>query len=204
MNASASSLIHFYFDFSSPYGYFSSEKIEVLASRCGRTVSWRPYLMGAVMRMTGRKPLVQIPLIDDYSRRDLQRIARYQDIPFSVPSKFPIPTVSACRAYYWCKENDPDRCKTLVHALYRAYFVDDKLISDTDTVLEIAASRGIDATRLATALHDETLKRKVRAVTDAAIDQGIFGSPFFVVDGEPFWGHDRLDQVEAWAQSGGW
>ncbi len=204
MNSRTTNPIQFYFDFSSPYGYFSSEKIEALAKRCSCTVSWQPYLMGAVMRVTGRKPLIQIPLLDDYSRRDLKRIARYQDIAFSVPSKFPIPTVSACRAYYWCKDNDPDRCAQLVHALYRAYFVDNVLISDTDAVLGIAADRGIDAARLEAALQDETLKAKVRAITDAAIKQGIFGSPFFIVDGEPFWGHDRLDQVEAWAKSGGW
>ena len=196
--------IEFYFDFSSPYGYFSSEKIEQLAQRCGRTVIWRPYLMGAVMKITERKPLIQIPMLNEYGMRDLKRIARYENISFRIPSQFPIATVAACRAYYWLSQDEVDKAKELAHALFRAYFVDDQLISKPETVIGIASKIGIDPSGVETALQDDEVKLKVREVTDSAIEQSIFGSPFFIVDGEPFWGHDRLEQVEAWAKSGGW
>jgi 2-hydroxychromene-2-carboxylate isomerase len=54
------------------------------------------------------------------------------------------------------------------------------------------------------ALADPAVKARLRAEVDAAIARGVFGSPYFVVDGEPFWGHDRLDQVERWLATGGW
>ena len=196
--------IDFYFDFSSPYGYFSSEKISEVASNCGRTVHWRPYLMGAVMKITERKPLVQIPMLNDYSGRDLKRIARYENIPFRLPSKFPVATVAACRAYYWLVDQDSQKAIELAQSLFRAYFVNDELISDPEVVIEKASAIGIHSDELAAALQDDSVKLKVREATDEAIARRIFGSPFFVVDEEPFWGHDRLQHVEAWANSGGW
>ena len=196
--------IDFYFDFSSPYGYFSSEKIDELAKRCGSEVVWRPYLMGAVMKITERKPLVQIPMVNEYSGRDLHRLARFHGIEFNIPSNFPVATVAACRAYYWLNQNDTAKAKQLAQALFRAYFIEDKLISKSDVVIDIATKIDIDSTSLSSALNDLDVKNLVREATDDAIAQKVFGSPFFVVDGEPFWGHDRLDQLEAWVKTGGW
>ena len=62
--------IDFYFDFSSPYGYLAAQKIDALAAKYGRTVNWRPMLLGVVFRQTGMAPLTQIPIKGDYSRRD--------------------------------------------------------------------------------------------------------------------------------------
>lgn len=197
--------IDFYFDFSSPYGYFSSEVIDDIASRCECEVVWRPYLMGAVMKLTGRKPLVHIPMISDYSALDLHRVARFHGIDFSVPSDFPIATVAACRAFYSVADTcGAEAARLLAHALFRAYFADDLAISDAEVVIDIAAQAGFEAKKIAAALEDPDVKLKVRAETDAAIEKHVFGSPFFVVDGEPFWGHDRLHLLEAWIKSGGW
>ena len=74
-----SSSIDFYFDFSSPYGYLASEKIEAMAARHGRSVDWRPVLLGVMFKATGMAPLTEIPLKGDYSRRDLARSARFHD-----------------------------------------------------------------------------------------------------------------------------
>ena len=196
--------IDFYFDFSSPYGYFSSEKIEDTAHKYGRTVNWRPYLMGVVMKITERKPLVQIPMVNDYSARDLSRTARYENIPFAVPSKFPIATVAACRAYYWLLQQDRDTAIRLAHELFRAYFEHDRLISDPQVVEQIAVGIGVDSVKIAHALQNDQVKLLVREATDDAVSKNIFGSPFFVVDGEPFWGHDRIAQLDAWLKTGGW
>ena len=199
------SSIDFYFDFSSPYGYFSSTKIDSVASRYGRTVSWRPYLMGVVMRITERKPLVHIPMVNEYSARDLPRTARYYDIEFNHPTTFPIATVAACRAFYWLNEQDPAKAKQLAHELFRAYFVEDVLISDSGIVASVASRIGVAPDETEAALADNRVKQLVRDATDSAIANKVFGSPFFVVEeGESFWGHDRLNQVEKWLESGGW
>lgn len=197
--------VDFYFDFSSPYGYFSSEVIDDFASGCECEVVWRPYLMGAVMKVTGRKPLVQIPMINDYSKHDLYRVARYHGIEFNLPSVFPIATVAACRAFYSVADtHGANAAQQLAHQFFRAYFVNDIKISDVEVIVEIAVQAGFDADEIAMALENPEVKRKVRTATDSAIEKQVFGSPFFVVDGEPFWGHDRLNHLEAWIKSGGW
>ena len=70
--------IDFYFDFSSPYGYFASQKIEALAEKHGRTVDWHPMLLGVVFKQTGAAPLTEIPVKGPYSKRDFARSARFQ------------------------------------------------------------------------------------------------------------------------------
>ena len=199
-----STSIDFYFDFSSPYGYFSSLSVDDLQDRCNCEVIWRPYLMGAVMKITERKPLVSIPIINDYSTRDLNRIARRLKVAYKTPSKFPIATVAACRAFYWLTTQDSNVAKKLAKDLLRAYFEKDKLISDPAIVIQIANENGIDTKELSNALEDEQIKLKLRQVNDEAIKRGVFGSPFFIIGNEPFWGHDRLESVEAWIKTGGW
>jgi len=196
--------IEFYFDFSSPYGYLAACQIDDLAGEFGRGVVWRPYLMGAAMKITGRRPLVTDPLVGEYVRKDLQRSARYIGVPMSLPEPFPVATVAACRAYYWLLDQDEGKAKALAIALYRAFFVEGRNIGETEVVLDLATSLGIDREALASALQDPQVKEKLKVVTDDAIARGIFGSPFVIVDGEAFWGSDRLDQVRRWLETGGW
>lgn len=161
--------------------------------------------MGAVMKVTGRKPLVHIPMINNYSELDLNRVARYHGIEFSPPSIFPIATVAACRAFYSVADTHGAKAaQQLAHRLFRAYFAEDIKISEARVVVDIAAQAGFDADEIATALEDPQVKLKLRTETDLAIEKQVFGSPFFIVDGEPFWGHDRLNLLEAWIKSGGW
>ncbi len=68
----------------------------------------------------------------------------------------------------------------------------------------IATGACADADALAAALADDPIKERLKAEVQAAIERGVFGSPFVSVDGEPFWGADRLDHVEAWLSTGGW
>jgi 2-hydroxychromene-2-carboxylate isomerase len=196
--------IDFYFDFSSPYGYFAASKIEDIAARHGREVTWRPILLGAVFKVTGQQPLPTIPLKGDYSKRDLERTARLYNVPFSIPSKFPIGTTAPARAFYYMANKDPALAKRLALALYVAYFADDLDISSPEVTTDIAALAGVDKEEMKQALNDPAVKDRVRREVDAAISLGVFGSPYIVVDGEPFWGADRLDQVEKWLSTGGW
>jgi 2-hydroxychromene-2-carboxylate isomerase len=196
--------IDFYFDFSSPYGYFAASKIEDIAARHGREVTWRPILLGAVFKVTGQQPLPTIPLKGDYSKRDLERTARLYNVPFRIPSKFPIGTTAPARAFYYIANKDPALAKRLALALYVAYFADDLDISSPEVTTDIAALAGVDKEEMKQALNDPAVKDRVRREVDAAISLGVFGSPYIVVDGEPFWGADRLDQVEKWLSTGGW
>lgn len=196
--------IEFYFDFSSPYGYLAAERIDDLAARHGREVAWRPYLMGVAMKVTGSSPLVDRPLMGAYSRHDMERSARRLKVPLSFPEPFPIATIAACRAVYWMERADSSEAKPLAQALYRAYFVDGRNISEAGVVADVAAEGGADRDALLAGIQEPAVKDRLKAVTNDAVERGIFGSPFFVVDGELFWGHDRMDEVERWLETGGW
>ena len=196
--------IDFYFDFSSPYGYLAANCIDELASRHGREVIWRPILLGAVFRISGGQPLPTIPLKGSYAMHDFARSARLLKIPFTFPSRFPISGTAPSRAFYWIGDRDPALAKQVALAFYRAYFAEDRDISSADVTGSVAAGLGVDREELTHALDDPAVKERLRCEVDAAIERGVFGSPYIVVDGEPFWGADRLDQVERWLETGGW
>ena len=196
--------IDFYFDFSSPYGYFAGTKIDDLAAKHGRDVTWRPILLGAVFKITGGQPLPTIPLKGSYSAHDLQRSARLFKMSFKMPTKFPIGSTAPARAFYWLNDRDPAAARKLALALFRAYFAEDRDISNPEVTGNVAARLGVDKVELAQALNEPAVKERLRSEVAAAIERGVFGSPYFIIDGEPFWGSDRLEQVDRWLETGGW
>lgn len=196
--------IDFYFDFSSPYGYFASTHIENLAAKHGRNVNWRPILLGAVFKITGQQPLPSIPLKGSYANHDLARSARLFGLPYKFPTKFPVAGQAPSRAFYWVSDRDPRLAIKLAQALYHAYFVEDRDISSPEVTANVAAKLGIDKDPLLQALGEPAVKQRLATEVDAAIERGVFGSPFFIIDKEPFWGSDRLDQIDRWLATGGW
>lgn len=196
--------IDFYFEFSSPYGYIASELVEEVERRTGRAMTWRPILLGPMFKATGQAPLTEIPLKGEYAKRDFLRSAAFHRVPYRHPSRFPIGTVAAARAFYWLTDRDPQLARRVARSLYRAFFVEDRDISAPATVVEIAAKEGVDGSELANALEDQALKDRTKREVEAAMARGVFGSPFFIVDGEPFWGNDRLPMLEEWVKRGGW
>ena len=195
--------IEFYFDFSSPYSYIASELIDGLAERYGRKVKWRPMLLGVVFQKTGQPLLVNVPLKGEYSMRDFSRSARYYGVPFKFPAKFPLSTVSAARAYYWLHGQDCQIARSFARAVFRAYWVDGRDVSDLAVLQDIAASLGIDRAALAAGIVTPEIKERLKFETDTALARGMCGAPYFVVDNEPFWGADRLPQIEKWLATGG-
>ncbi len=196
--------LEFYFDFSSPFGYIAATQIDELAARHSRGAVWRPILLGAVFKLTGQQPLTTIPIKGNYARRDMARTARRLNVPFCMPSKFPIATAAPCRAYYWLHDQDQAAARRLALALYRAYFAEDRDISNPEVTTDVAAELGHDKTAVLQALKDAAVKERLKTEVDSAIARGVFGSPYVIVDGEPFWGSDRLDQIEEWLAKGGW
>ena len=196
--------IEFYFDFSSPFGYLASEKIDALAAKHRRDVVWRPFLLGAVFKITGGTAPMNVPVKGDYYRHDFPRTARLFGVAYNQPTTFPINTVNPARAFYWLDAKEPARAKDLAHALYRAYFVDDIDISDAERMLAVCAGIGLNADQVRAGIGETAVKERTKAEVDRAIAKGVFGSPYIIVDGEPFWGSDRFDQVDKWLATGGW
>lgn len=196
--------IDFYFDFSSPYGYLASTQIDALAAKHGRKVAWHPFLLGIAFKTTGQRPLPEQPIRGPYHVRDFERSARLLGVPFKLPEPFPFPSLAACRAFYWLEDSDEARAKALAKGVYHAAFGEGRDMCTVDAVAAIAQPLGTDPAALKAACDDPGIKDKLRLAVDAAISRGVFGSPFVIVDGEPFWGHDRLVQVDRWLATGGW
>ena len=196
--------IDFYFDFSSPYGFLATQKIEALAEKYGRAVDWHPMLLGVVFKETGAAPLTMVPLKGDYSRRDFERSARFHGIAgFRMPPRFPIASQAPARIVLWAKTRDPTLAVRVLKAMYRAYFTEGLDISDPDVAASVAAREGLDAAEARAAVDDPAMKDALKREVEQAIARGVFGSPFIIVDGEPFWGLDRFDQIERWLATGG-
>jgi 2-hydroxychromene-2-carboxylate isomerase len=195
--------IDFYFDFSSPYAFLASERIDELAAKHGRTVDYRPVLLGVVFKASGGAPLTeQYGPKARYSVHDFARSARFAGIPYRHPPKFPIGAVAASRAVLWLKQHRPQSVGAFVHAVFRAYFQDSRDITDASELARIADANGIDGAQLMAAAQEPAAKEALRADVERAIAFGVFGAPTIVVDGEVFWGNDRLAQIDRWLASG--
>jgi len=196
--------IDFWFDFSSPYGYLMAEKIDDVAARFGRKVRWHPILLGVIFQATGSRPPADgSSARAKYVYRDFQRSARHMGVPYNPPSRFPLPTQNAARAYYWLHGQDCALARRFALAVYRGFFVDDLDISSPDTVLDIAGKLGVDREALAAALQSPEIKARLKDECEQALAAGVFGSPHVIIDGEAFFGADRLPQIEHWLESGG-
>ena len=196
--------LDFYFDFSSPYGYLAAKRIDGIAAKHGRGVKWRPHLIGAAFAATGSRPLTTIPMKGDYAMVDMPRSARLHGIAFNMPESFPFLSVAAARAFYWLDGRHPEKARDLAEALYDETFGAGGDITKTDRIVEIAAGLDVDGEELRAALGDPAVKARLKVQVAAAIERGVFGSPYIFVDGEPFWGHDKLADVDRWLETGGW
>lgn len=196
--------IEFYFDFSSPYGYLGAQRIDATAAEFGRAVLWRPVLLGVIFKITGQSPLVRQALRGPYAARDMARSARKLGVKFTLPEGFPFSTVYACRVFYWLDGRSPEEAKAYARAAYKAAFAEGRAVAEADAAVDIAAGLGHDRAAVQAGMQDPAVKERLRDETQQAMHKGVFGSPFVIVDGEPFWGNDRLGEVREWLQTGGW
>ncbi|WP_048441535.1 2-hydroxychromene-2-carboxylate isomerase [Caenimonas sp. SL110] len=198
--------LHFHFDFISPYGWLASLRIAELAARHGRDVNWNVMLLGvSVLKVMGLKPLLDTPLKGDYVRRDIPRHIRKLGLKMErdldAPVSNPLP---AARAFCLVKHHHPHLQAPMAQALYHAYWAQGKDLSTPQAVASVQLPDGMDAKWLETEVQGEFAATLLRREVDASLRAGVFGSPTFIIDGEMFWGYDRLPDVEEWLATGGW
>ena len=195
--------IDFYFDFSSPYSYIASEWIDALAARHGRSVRRQAMLLGVTFQAAELKSPVSHPLKREYSLLDFARSARFHGLPYRMPSNFPIPTQNAARIFWWLAETrGAEAAAEWSRQGLRALFVRDIALNDPAALKALAAEQGIDPAEAEAVWNDPLWKARLKRANDEAIAAGMFGAPYVVVDGEPFWGNDRREQIERWLASG--
>ena len=191
--------IDFWFDFASTYSYLSALRIEPLAAARGVTVRWRPFLLGPVFTAMGwnDSPFNIYPSKGRYMWRDMERLCRLYGLPLKKPSRFPRNGIRPARVI--CAHADAPWVPDFARAVFSAGFAQDLDIGERGVVAGLLQDLGLDAEALIAAAESPEGKDLLRRQSDEAFKLDIFGAPSFIVDGELFWGNDRLEQALAWA-----
>ncbi len=192
-------VIEFFFDCSSPWTYLAFHNIQPLADRLGAQIDWRPILVGGVFNAVN--PSVyearQAPVKAKarYHARDLQDWARLAGLTIRMPpGVFPVNSVKVMRAACWLKPQG--KLVAFAKAAFEAYWRDDLDIS-CDGVIETVCQRTeLTPAPVFEAIARQEVKDELRANTDELIERGGFGSPTIFVNGEMYFGNDRLILVE--------
>ena len=197
--------IEFYFDPISPFAYLGSIQIERVAARLGRSVEWKPVLIGVtILKVMGLKPLPETPLKGPYLKHDAVRLAEYFDVPFRYHGLAGVNSLAALRAFVVLKERDAGLAKVFAQKVFSRLWVRGLNIKGAGDIAEEAKGLGIDVPALLRDIETNHAKDALKEQVDAAIQAGVFGVPYFVVDGEPIWGVDRMWMVEHWVTRHAW
>ena len=184
----------FYFDLGSPYAYLSAERISGLFTEAGlEQPEWQPVLLGGLFRTFDRDSWSKGPRRDEGIAEIERRAAAYGLPPLSWPEPWPGNTLFAMRVATFAKQTG--RTVSFALAAFRQAFAAGRDLTDPDNVLIAAAACELHPNALLKAVETEIVKNALREATDSAAELGVFGVPSLVVDGEVFWGDDRLEEA---------
>jgi 2-hydroxychromene-2-carboxylate isomerase len=187
--------VDFYFDYGSPAAWLAYTQLPKLAADTGATVVLKPILLGGVFQSTGNRAPITVPLKGSYLFRDFARFARRYGVPLVMNPHFPINTITLMRIDAGLSMRSDPRLPIYRDAMFRAIWVDQQNMNDPATVGAVLARAGFDPAGMLAIASDPVVKDALKALTQAAVDRGIFGAPTFFVGDEMFWGQDRIDFV---------
>ena len=191
-------LIDYYMTPISPYVYLGHERFVAIARRHDATIAVKPINLGLVFPVSGGLPLSKrAPQRQAYRLVELTRWSRYLQVPLNLhPAHFPVSADLASRFVLAALERSTDAALDLALAFSCALWTQECDISDPATLQAISAGCGSDAATLAARAEAPDIGMRYAALTQEAIDRGIFGTPTYVYAGELFWGQDRLDFLD--------
>ena len=182
--------IEFFYDYLSPFSYLADTQLPAIARRTGAEIVYRPILLGAIMKATGNAGPLSIPSKAAYNIAEFQRWARRYGLSAKFNPHFPFNTIRVLRAAIAAQQRG--RFAAFHSAAFRAIWEQGQDLSK-----EEALRRLLDEAEIEPALIEgDEIKNQLRANMDEAVSRGAFGAPTIFVNGEMFWGNDRLDFVE--------
>jgi 2-hydroxychromene-2-carboxylate isomerase len=187
--------IEFYWDLGSTNSYFALHLIKPVAARHGARLVPRPFNLGYVFRRHNYV-LMDEPKAKIANRIvDLHRWAKRHELPFRMPTKFPIKTSPALRGALAMRRFGKEWA--FMEAIFAAYWErDDASVAELAGLRPVAEALGVDADRFAGLSESEEIRQELIAETDGGLARGVFGAPTFVVGQEIFWGKDRMDFID--------
>jgi 2-hydroxychromene-2-carboxylate isomerase len=191
--------VEHHFDFGSPNCYFAHRAIPAIEQRTGVKFAYVPMLLGGVFKATNNQaPLVAFKDIANklaYDRLEIKRfIARHHLTRFKMNPFFPINTLQMMRGVVGL-EGDP-AFSSYVEALFALMWEEGQKMDNPDTIVARLDARGLDGKGFLARAQSPEVKAKLMANTAQSVERGAFGAPTFFVDGEIYFGKDKLHEVE--------
>ena len=188
--------VEFFFDVGSPAAYLAWTQLPALCSCGGADIDYKPMLLGGVFQATGNQSPMTVPAKGSYLQRDLALHARRYGVPFEQNPHFPINTLTLMRGATAVQMQQPERFAGYVDAVFLAIWVESKNMNDSQVAASVLEAAGFDPAALMAQAADPQVKERLKQVTQDAVARGVFGAPTFFVDGQMFWGQDRLEFVK--------
>ena len=199
MSASQNKVIQYFFAPHSPWTYLGHARVMEIAKKSGAQIDVRPFDLGKVFSVSGGLPLAKrAPQRQAYRLAELARWSAFLAVPLTLqPKFFPVsPEASAKLIIATRLAHGVDAAMHLAHAIMRGVWAEERNIGDEDTLAQIAQDAGFDGRQLLKTAETASVRAEYDANTEAATAASVFGSPWYIVDGEGYWGQDRLDFVE--------
>ena len=186
--------VDFYYDYISPASYLAWTQLADICERNNATINYKPIFLGGILKGNASTSPAATPAKWEWMKADFQRFAKYYGVPYQLNSHFIFNTVNAMRGAIWALSNN--QIEAYNQAMFNAAWVDDKDLSDTNILTGILDKAGINAVEVLEAMMQQEVKTALIQSTEEAVKLGIFGAPSMIVDGEMFFGQDRLIWVE--------
>lgn len=186
--------VEFFFDVGSPASYLAWTQLESMAQRTNAKIIWRPMLLGAVFQATGNASPAAVPAKGPYMLKDLQRFSNIYGVPFNFNPFFPLNTMHLMRGATAYLE-EPE-FQTYLAAIFNALWSEKLNMESPEVVAEVLTKAGLNTTDFMARISKSEVKERLKDTTEEAVARGVFGAPSFFVNGEMFFGQDRLSFVE--------
>ncbi|HEF4762555.1 TPA: 2-hydroxychromene-2-carboxylate isomerase [Pseudomonas putida] len=190
-----SKTVEFLFDLGSPATYLAYTQLPKICEQTDSQLIYVPILLGGVFKATGNATPAAIPAKGRYMFQDLDRYAKRYGVPLKFNPHFPINTLMLMRAVIGMQMRHPERFAAFIDCLFKALWVDGRSLDEPATVAAVLTQGGFDPDEVLALTADEEVKTALKDNTEKAVQRGVFGAPSMFVDGQLFFGQDRLEFV---------
>ena len=187
--------MEFYFDLGRHATYLAYTQLPKICAQTDSQLIYVPFLLGGVFKATGNASPATIPAKGRYMFIDLDRYAKRYGVPLTINPHFPINTLVLMRAVTGVQLRQPERFAAFIDCLFKALWIDGRNLNDPATVGAVLSENGFDPQEILALSAEEEVKNALKDTTEKAVQRGVFGAPSMFVDGQLFFGQDRLDFV---------
>jgi 2-hydroxychromene-2-carboxylate isomerase len=190
--------IEFYYDFGSPNAYFVHKVLPGIAKQSGRTLVYRPILLGGVFKATNNQPpMMAFKDVDhklDYMRVEIARFVKRHAVPFQFNPHFPVMTIATMRGAVFAQGKPWE--KSYIETVFDAVWVQGKKMDDPEVIGPVLGAAGLPVDEIFAATQDPGIKSELANLTAAAVARKVYGSPTMFVGDEMFFGKDSIDDLK--------